>query len=139
MLRTHDAGTLRADHSGQTVTLSGWVARRRDHGGVAFLDLRDASGVAQVVARDEVLTGAAHDLRNEYVITVVVETEVQLRRRAMAGELTENFDDVFGEQVDDRIDYALTRTKGIWSRERTPVTTVTRARERERREDADER
>ncbi|WP_277451742.1 aspartate--tRNA ligase [Janibacter sp. DB-40] len=73
MLRTHDAGTLRADHSGQTVTLSGWVARRRDHGGVAFLDLRDASGVAQVVARDEVLTGAAHDLRNEYVVTVVGE------------------------------------------------------------------
>ena len=73
MLRTHDAGTLRADHSGQTVTLTGWVARRRDHGGVAFLDLRDASGVAQVVARDEVLTGAAHDLRNEYVIKVVGE------------------------------------------------------------------
>ncbi|WEV79282.1 aspartate--tRNA ligase [Janibacter cremeus] len=73
MLRTHDAGTLRAGHSGQTVTLSGWVARRRDHGGVAFLDLRDASGVAQVVARDEVLTGAAHDLRNEYVVTVVGE------------------------------------------------------------------
>src|SRR5699024_2270508 len=73
VLRTHDAGTLRAEHSGQTVTLSGWVARRRDHGGVAFLDLRDASGVAQVVARDEALTGAAHDLRNEYVVKVVGE------------------------------------------------------------------
>ena len=73
MLRTHEAGTLRAEHSGQTVTLTGWVARRRDHGGVAFLDLRDASGVAQVVARDEVLTGAAHDLRGEYVIKVVGE------------------------------------------------------------------
>ena len=71
MLRTHDAGTLRAADAGTTVTLTGWVARRRDHGGVAFLDLRDASGIVQVVARDEVLTGAAHGLRNEYCITVV--------------------------------------------------------------------
>ena len=71
MLRTHEAGTLRADHSGQTVTLTGWVARRRDHGGVAFLDLRDGSGVAQVVARDEVLEeGGAHDVRSEYCVKV---------------------------------------------------------------------
>ena len=73
MLRTHEAGTLRAAHTGQTVTLTGWVAKRRDHGGVAFIDLRDASGVVQVVARDEVLTGAAHDLRSEYVVKVVGE------------------------------------------------------------------
>ena len=78
MLRTHEAGTLRADHSGQTVTLTGWVARRRDHGGVAFLDLRDASGVAQVVARDEVLAeGGAHDLRNEYCVRVVGEVRTR--------------------------------------------------------------
>ncbi|GAB3069450.1 aspartate--tRNA ligase [Intrasporangium mesophilum] len=78
MLRTHEAGTLRADHAGQTVTLTGWVARRRDHGGVAFLDLRDASGVAQVVARDEVLAqGGAHDLRNEYCIKVVGEVRTR--------------------------------------------------------------
>jgi aspartyl-tRNA synthetase len=71
VLRTHEAGTLRADHTSQTVTLTGWVARRRDHGGVAFLDLRDASGVAQVVVRDEILAqGGAHDLRNEYCIKV---------------------------------------------------------------------
>ncbi|MEP6631705.1 MAG: aspartate--tRNA ligase, partial [Lapillicoccus sp.] len=74
MLRTNEAGTLRADHTGQTVTLAGWVARRRDHGGVAFLDLRDASGVAQVVARDEVLAeGGAHDVRNEYCVQVTGE------------------------------------------------------------------
>ncbi|MGN6300943.1 MAG: OB-fold nucleic acid binding domain-containing protein, partial [Angustibacter sp.] len=71
MLRTHAVGTLRADHEGQTVTLTGWVASRRDHGGVAFLDLRDASGVAQVVVRDEVLeSSGAHGLRNEYCIKV---------------------------------------------------------------------
>jgi len=67
VLRTHDAGSLRAEHSGQTVTLTGWVDRRRDHGGVAFIDLRDASGVAQVVIRDEQV---AHGLRNEYVLQV---------------------------------------------------------------------
>jgi len=71
VLRTHEAGSLRAEHAETTVTLSGWVARRRDHGGVAFLDLRDASGVAQVVVRDEVLAeGGAHDLRNEYCISI---------------------------------------------------------------------
>ncbi len=71
MLRTHHAGSLRVADVGSTVTLTGWVARRRDHGGVAFLDLRDASGIAQVVARDEVLAqGGAHELRNEYCILV---------------------------------------------------------------------
>jgi aspartyl-tRNA synthetase len=67
VLRTHDAGTLRAEHIGQTVTLAGWVARRRDHGGVAFLDLRDRSGVAQVVVHDEAVFSP---LRNEFVIAV---------------------------------------------------------------------
>jgi aspartyl-tRNA synthetase len=73
VLRTHEAGTLRAADTGTTVTLTGWVAKRRDHGGVAFIDLRDASGVVQVVARDEVLTGAAHDLRNEFCVKVTGE------------------------------------------------------------------
>ncbi|HET7414360.1 MAG TPA: aspartate--tRNA ligase [Arthrobacter sp.] len=67
MLRTHELGTLRTGNIGQTVTLTGWVARRRDHGGVAFLDLRDASGVAQVVVREEEVF---HSLRNEYVLRV---------------------------------------------------------------------
>ena len=67
MIRTHNAGALRAEHVDQTVTLAGWVARRRDHGGVAFLDLRDASGFVQVVVRDEEV---AHSLRNEFCIQV---------------------------------------------------------------------
>ena len=71
MIRTHGAGTLRAADAGQSVVLAGWVARRRDHGGVAFVDLRDATGVAQVVIRDEILAaGGAHDLRNEFCIAV---------------------------------------------------------------------
>ncbi|MCL2466611.1 MAG: aspartate--tRNA ligase [Micrococcales bacterium] len=70
MLRTHTAGSLRADHIGTTVTLAGWVDRRRDHGGVAFVDLRDASGIAQVVVRDEQV---AHGLRAEYVLQVTGE------------------------------------------------------------------
>ncbi|HEX7351275.1 aspartate--tRNA ligase [Brachybacterium sp.] len=67
MLRTHTAGELRQEHIGQTVTLTGWIGRRRDHGGVTFLDLRDASGVAQVVVRED----EAMHLRNEYVLKVV--------------------------------------------------------------------
>ncbi|HYO39552.1 MAG TPA: aspartate--tRNA ligase [Nocardioidaceae bacterium] len=70
MIRTHDAGTLRAEHVGTTVTLAGWVARRRDHGGVAFLDLREASGVVQVVVRDE---SVASQLRTEYCVQVTGE------------------------------------------------------------------
>jgi aspartyl-tRNA synthetase len=74
VLRTHEAGGLRADHTGQTVTLAGWVASRRDHGGVAFLDLRDASGTAQVVVRDELLeSSGAHGLRNEFCIRITGE------------------------------------------------------------------
>ena len=71
MIRTHQAGSLRPEHVGTTVTLAGWVDRRRDLGGVAFLDLRDASGIVQVVVRDDVLaTSGAHGLRNEYCIAV---------------------------------------------------------------------
>ena len=70
MLRTHTAGSLRAEDIGTTVTLTGWVDRRRDHGGVAFIDLRDASGVAQVVIRDEAV---AHPLRAEFVLQVTGE------------------------------------------------------------------
>ncbi|MFG3707594.1 aspartate--tRNA ligase [Micromonospora sp. NPDC047670] len=69
MIRTHDAGSLRATDAGTTVTLAGWVARRRDHGGVIFVDLRDGSGVVQVVFREE----DAHALRNEFCVRVTGE------------------------------------------------------------------
>ena len=74
MLRTHQAGTLRAGDIGTTVTLTGWVDRRRDHGGVAFLDLRDASGIVQVVVRDEEV---AHPLRSEFVLQVTGEVSAR--------------------------------------------------------------
>ena len=78
MLRTHHAGELKAANVGQEVVLAGWVAKRRDHGGVAFIDLRDASGIAQVVVRDEVLASSgAHDLRNEFCIKVTGVVEIR--------------------------------------------------------------
>jgi aspartyl-tRNA synthetase len=57
MLRTHDAGSLNSKLVGTNVVLAGWVARRRDHGGVAFIDLRDSSGAVQVVINDEKIAG----------------------------------------------------------------------------------
>ncbi|WP_326559471.1 aspartate--tRNA ligase [Micromonospora sp. NBC_01796] len=71
MIRTHDAGSLRATHAGSTVKLAGWVARRRDHGGVIFVDLRDSSGVVQVVFREGM--ESAHALRNEFCVLVTGE------------------------------------------------------------------
>jgi aspartyl-tRNA synthetase len=79
MIRTHEAGTLRTSQAGQQVTLAGWVARRRDHGGVVFIDLRDASGVAQIVIRQDEL---AHDLRAEFCVRVTGE----VRRRPAGNE-----------------------------------------------------
>src|SRR4051812_6565829 len=72
-MRSHPAGTLRAEHAGQTGTLAGWVARRRDHGGVIFIDLRDASGTAQVVFREGEMAERAHRLRAEFCVQVVGE------------------------------------------------------------------
>ena len=79
MIRTHEAGVLRPSEAGQQVTLAGWVARRRDHGGVVFIDLRDASGVVQVVIRQE---DVAHDLRAEFCVLVIG----QVRRRPAGNE-----------------------------------------------------
>lgn len=77
MLRSHPAGSLRPADAGQKVTLAGWVARRRDHGGVIFIDLRDASGVSQVVFREGAVLEAAHRLRAEYCVAVEGIVEVR--------------------------------------------------------------
>ncbi|HEY3736289.1 MAG TPA: aspartate--tRNA ligase [Jatrophihabitans sp.] len=88
MIRTHEAGTLRAEDAGQTVTLAGWVATRRDHGGVTFIDVRDASGVVQVVLRE---SDVSHDLRNEWVVqvagTVQKRTEANINTKIPTGEV----------------------------------------------------
>ncbi|MGD8731362.1 MAG: aspartate--tRNA ligase [Anaerolineales bacterium] len=84
MLKSHACGELRAEHEGQTVTLAGWVNRRRDHGGVTFLDLRDRSGLVQVVANPEISKEAhlaATDVRNEWVVRI--EGKVQMRPKGM--------------------------------------------------------
>ena len=81
MMRTHRGGELRAEHAGQPVTLVGWVHRRRDHGGLAFVDLRDASGIVQVVFHPDSAPEAAAvvaEVRSEYVVRIV--GEVALRR-----------------------------------------------------------
>jgi len=70
VIRSHDAGNLRVSDIGQQVTLAGWIGRRRDHGGVAFVDLREGSGTCQVVIREE---DVARPLRNEFCVKIVGE------------------------------------------------------------------
>ncbi len=80
LVRTHYCGELRESHVGQTVTVMGWAATRRDLGGVIFVDLRDREGLCQVVARGEVSEqahAAANEVRSEYVIAVVGEVEAR--------------------------------------------------------------
>ncbi len=84
MLRSHAAGTLRPADAGQKVTLGGWVARRRDHGGVIFIDLRDASGVSQVVFREGDVLAQAHRLRAEFCVAVDGVVEIRPEGNANA-------------------------------------------------------
>ncbi|TAJ18219.1 MAG: aspartate--tRNA ligase [Dehalococcoidia bacterium] len=73
MLKSHGCGELRAGHAGEQVTLAGWVHRRRDHGGLIFLDLRDSTGLVQVVFHPDqapAAAGVAAEVRNEYVLRV---------------------------------------------------------------------
>ncbi|MDY2941528.1 MAG: aspartate--tRNA ligase [Varibaculum sp.] len=96
MLRTHNAGELTISNVGETVTLTGWVDRRRDHGGVAFIDLRDRSGISQVVIHDDEV---AHDLRAEYVLRVTGHVEQRPEGNSnpnlASGEI-----EVFADQVE---------------------------------------
>ncbi|MCA9931261.1 MAG: aspartate--tRNA ligase [Anaerolineales bacterium] len=76
MLKTHSCGELHAEHVGQTVTLAGWVNRRRDMGGVIFIDLRDRDGMAQVVVdsgRSQEAFNLAEQIRSEYVLQIIGE------------------------------------------------------------------
>ena len=89
-MRTHACGQLRAAHAGDDVILCGWVARRRDHGGVTFIDLRDREGVVQLVFHPEdgpEAHAAAQDLRNEDVIRV--QGAVRLRPEGMVNPALE--------------------------------------------------
>ncbi len=74
--RTHSGGELRAEHAGQTVTLMGWAARRRDFGPLTFIDLRDREGITQVVCNEETAPDAhakGKQVRTEYVVAVTGE------------------------------------------------------------------
>jgi aspartyl-tRNA synthetase len=74
MLRNTNAGALRLSDAGSQVTLAGWVGKRRDHGGIAFLDLRDSSGTVQVVVRDEAVAG---ELRSEFCLQIIGTVEAR--------------------------------------------------------------
>ncbi|MBE7534675.1 MAG: aspartate--tRNA ligase [Anaerolineales bacterium] len=85
MYRTHTCGELRASHAGQTVTLAGWVNRRRDHGGVAFFDLRDRNGIVQVTLNPDLpqaILDVVSDVRFEWVLQI--EGVVQERPAGMS-------------------------------------------------------
>ncbi|MDH6098170.1 aspartate--tRNA ligase [Anabaenopsis sp. FSS-46] len=93
-MRTHYCGELRKKHIGETVTLYGWVDRRRDHGGVIFLDLRDRSGIVQIVSDPQRTPDSyqqANTLRNEYVVEitgrVTQRPEESLNPRLPSGEV----------------------------------------------------
>ncbi len=101
-MRTQYCGELRGDHVGQTVTLFGWVDRRRDHGGVIFLDLRDRSGTVQIVSdpeRTPDLYAKAESLRNEYVVKiqgqVTQRPEESLNTKIGTGEI-----EIYAEEIE---------------------------------------
>ncbi|NJL65146.1 MAG: aspartate--tRNA ligase [Methylacidiphilales bacterium] len=100
-MRTHYCGELRASDIGETVTLYGWVDRRRDHGGVIFLDLRDRSGIVQIASNPQRTPDSyeiAEALRNEYVVEVIGKVsqrpEESLNSRIPTGEI-----EIYAEKI----------------------------------------
>jgi aspartyl-tRNA synthetase len=110
MMRSHRCGDLRPEHIGEKVSVCGWVASRRDHGGVVFLDVRDAAGIVQVVVDPEAADGDdPHHLRSEYVIRA----DGEVRRRP---EGTVNPDLATGE-----VEVAATRLEVLNASEPSPI------------------
>lgn len=109
MLRTHTCGELRADHSGKQVTLCGWVHRRRDHGGLIFIDLRDHYGITQIVIQpeDKELFTAAEKIRSEWVLKI----DGTVQKRIAGAERKEN---VTGDIE------VITKTLEVLSEAKTP-------------------
>ncbi|MBQ27780.1 MAG: aspartate--tRNA ligase [Nitrospiraceae bacterium] len=94
MTRTHHCGDLRKEHASQNVTLMGWVHRRRDHGGLIFIDLRDHTGITQIVFNPDINATShtdAHTLRSEYVLavtgTVMIRPEETENQAISTGEI----------------------------------------------------
>jgi aspartyl-tRNA synthetase len=101
-MRTHYCGELRKKNIGETVTICGWVDRRRDHGGVIFLDLRDRSGTVQIVSDPQRTLGSYNDaekLRNEYVVQITGRIsgrpEESLNSRIPTGEV-----EIYAEKIE---------------------------------------
>ncbi|MEA5572790.1 aspartate--tRNA ligase [Calothrix sp. UHCC 0171] len=100
-MRTHYCGELRASNIGETVTLYGWVDRRRDHGGVIFLDLRDRTGIVQIASNPQRTPDSyetADALRNEYVVEIIGKVsqrpEESLNSRIPTGEV-----EIYAEKI----------------------------------------
>jgi aspartyl-tRNA synthetase len=101
-MRTHYCGQVQAEHIGKTVTIYGWIDRNRDHGGVIFLDLRDRTGIVQVVSDPERTPDSyaiAPDMRNEYVVcvrgVVTLRPEASLNAKIATGEI-----EIYAESIE---------------------------------------